>query len=67
MGPSRESARAPHIPFDCHGEPSIACWQERGGVQVMASELEDRIIGDFARDIAGRLGEAAAIARTADA
>ena len=33
----------------------------------MANEFEDRIIQDFARDIASRLGEAAAIARTADA
>ena len=32
----------------------------------MANELEDKIIQDFARDIASRLGEAAIIARTAD-
>ena len=31
----------------------------------MASELEARIIGDFAEDIASKLGEAAIIARTA--
>jgi hypothetical protein len=31
----------------------------------MASELEGRIIGDFAHDIARKLGEAAIIARTA--
>ena len=31
----------------------------------MASELEAKIIGDFAEDIASKLGEAAIIARTA--
>ena len=32
----------------------------------MANEFEAKIIQDFARDIASRLGEAAIIARTAD-
>ena len=41
------------------------CVRRRDG--GMANEFEDSIIQDFARDIASRLGEAAAIARTADA
>ena len=40
--------------------------QQRHGRRTVASEFEAKIIQDFTRDIAGRLNEAALLARTAD-
>ena len=40
--------------------------QQRHGRGTVAGEFEAKIIQDFTRDIAGRLNEAALLARTAD-